>query len=83
MASLTTAEVVLVGESDAAAVRATDVEALGRGRYGFTLHLPGAAACPSGSTPPDGTRSATRYSPLPWRRTLGIPLAGSPPHSAI
>ncbi|MDG6102526.1 UDP-N-acetylmuramoyl-tripeptide--D-alanyl-D-alanine ligase [Dactylosporangium aurantiacum] len=42
MAGRTAATVVLAGESGTAAVRATDVRDLGRGRFGFTLHLPGA-----------------------------------------
>lgn len=42
MAGRTAARVVLVGESGDAAVRATGVRDLGRGRFGFTLHVPGA-----------------------------------------
>ncbi|MEV0129996.1 UDP-N-acetylmuramoyl-tripeptide--D-alanyl-D-alanine ligase [Dactylosporangium sp. NPDC050688] len=42
MAGRTAARVVLAGESGAAAVRATGVRDLGRGRFGFTLHVPGA-----------------------------------------
>ena len=42
MAGRTAARVVFAGESAAAAVRATHVRDLGRGRFGFTLHVPGA-----------------------------------------
>ncbi|MFF5227219.1 UDP-N-acetylmuramoyl-tripeptide--D-alanyl-D-alanine ligase [Dactylosporangium sp. NPDC000521] len=42
MASRSAAPVRLVGESELSDVRATDVVDLGRGRFGFTLHLPGA-----------------------------------------
>jgi UDP-N-acetylmuramoyl-tripeptide--D-alanyl-D-alanine ligase len=46
MAARTTATVVLAGESAPSQVRASDVVALDRGRFGFTLHVPGAAAVP-------------------------------------
>ncbi|WP_433208793.1 UDP-N-acetylmuramoyl-tripeptide--D-alanyl-D-alanine ligase [Dactylosporangium sp. CS-047395] len=46
MAARTSARVVLAGEAADAQVRATGVEALDRGRFGFTLHVPGAAPVP-------------------------------------
>ncbi|GAA4254032.1 UDP-N-acetylmuramoyl-tripeptide--D-alanyl-D-alanine ligase [Dactylosporangium darangshiense] len=46
MAARTTAPVVLVGEAPDAQVRATEVVALDRGRYGFTLNIPGAEPVP-------------------------------------
>jgi UDP-N-acetylmuramoyl-tripeptide--D-alanyl-D-alanine ligase len=46
MAGRTAARIVLAGEDPAAEVRGTDVAALARGRFGFTLNLPGAAAVP-------------------------------------
>ncbi|WP_432829385.1 UDP-N-acetylmuramoyl-tripeptide--D-alanyl-D-alanine ligase [Dactylosporangium sp. CA-092794] len=46
MAARTSARVVLTGEAAGAQVRATDVVALERGRFGFTLHLPGAEPVP-------------------------------------
>lgn len=46
MAGRTAAPVVLAGESPAAALRATEVTDLGRGRFGFTLHVPGAEPVP-------------------------------------
>ncbi|MFI5914989.1 UDP-N-acetylmuramoyl-tripeptide--D-alanyl-D-alanine ligase [Dactylosporangium sp. NPDC051541] len=42
MAARTTAQVRLAGEAADAEVRATGVEPLERGRYGFTLHIAGA-----------------------------------------
>jgi UDP-N-acetylmuramoyl-tripeptide--D-alanyl-D-alanine ligase len=44
MASRTVARVVLVGESPAATVRATDVTLDGRGRAAYTLHTPAGSA---------------------------------------
>ncbi|GAA3296134.1 UDP-N-acetylmuramoyl-tripeptide--D-alanyl-D-alanine ligase [Dactylosporangium vinaceum] len=44
MATRTAARVVAVGEAADAEIRATDVEALDRGRFGFALHVPGADA---------------------------------------
>ncbi|MEV0560314.1 UDP-N-acetylmuramoyl-tripeptide--D-alanyl-D-alanine ligase [Dactylosporangium sp. NPDC050588] len=41
MASRSAAPVQFAGESETADFRATDVEDLGRGRFGFTMHLPG------------------------------------------
>ncbi|MET7422901.1 UDP-N-acetylmuramoyl-tripeptide--D-alanyl-D-alanine ligase [Dactylosporangium sp. NPDC005555] len=41
MAARSAAPVVFAGEADTAAVRATGVTDLGRGRFGFTLHVPG------------------------------------------
>ncbi|MER7277353.1 UDP-N-acetylmuramoyl-tripeptide--D-alanyl-D-alanine ligase [Dactylosporangium sp. NPDC000244] len=46
MAGRTTGRVVLAGEAADAQVRATDVVALDRGRFGFTLTVPGAAPVP-------------------------------------
>jgi UDP-N-acetylmuramoyl-tripeptide--D-alanyl-D-alanine ligase len=46
MATRTGARVVLTGEAPDADVRATDVVTLDRGRYGFTLHIPGAEPVP-------------------------------------
>ncbi|WP_433049453.1 UDP-N-acetylmuramoyl-tripeptide--D-alanyl-D-alanine ligase [Dactylosporangium sp. CS-033363] len=46
MAARTAGRVVLAGEAADAQIRATDVEALDRGRFGFTLHVPGAQAVP-------------------------------------
>ncbi|GAA2609311.1 UDP-N-acetylmuramoyl-tripeptide--D-alanyl-D-alanine ligase [Dactylosporangium fulvum] len=46
MAARTSARVVLAGESEAAEIRGTDVVALERGRFGFTLHVPGASPVP-------------------------------------
>ncbi|GGM85318.1 UDP-N-acetylmuramoyl-tripeptide--D-alanyl-D-alanine ligase [Dactylosporangium sucinum] len=46
MASRTTARVVLAGESSSSDISGTDVVALDAGRFGFTLHVPGAAPVP-------------------------------------
>jgi UDP-N-acetylmuramoyl-tripeptide--D-alanyl-D-alanine ligase len=46
MAARTTARVVLAGESALSDFRASDVVGLDRGRYGFTLHVPGGATVP-------------------------------------
>jgi UDP-N-acetylmuramoyl-tripeptide--D-alanyl-D-alanine ligase len=46
MAARTSAAVVLAGESEMSDVRATDVVPLDRGRFGFALHVRGAAPVP-------------------------------------